>query len=278
MAATLPAGFRELRERDRYLCVAERIERAARELRLLEDGGLEAVLRGDGARGRGATFVVALPGLDLRLHLRPVRHGGLLGGLRGEGLLGLGRPLAELRVNAELAARSAPVARPLLVAARRGPGPLWFAAVGTLHEEDACDGVALLSAAPRRLDVLRAAAAVGIGLRRFHDAGGRHADLQLKNLLLREGPNGVEVRVIDLDRGQAGRPPGPRRRMREIMRLYRSLVKRGVAETVGARGCARFFSAYVQDDRALRRALLARLPSEQRRIAFHAIGYDRPRR
>jgi hypothetical protein len=63
--------------------------------------------------------------------------------------------------------------------------------------------------------------------------------------------------------------------MRELMRLYRSLVKRGLLEQVGPRGCARFFAAYVDRDRALRRALLAHLPRERRRVALHALGYRR---
>jgi hypothetical protein len=67
----------------------------------------------------------------------------------------------------------------------------------------------------------------------------------------------------------------PGRRMRELMRLYRSLRKRGVLGQVGARGVARFFSAYVAGDRPLRRALLARLRRERARVALHALTYTR---
>ena len=48
-----------------------------------------------------------------------------------------------------------------------------------------------------------------------------------------------------------------------------SLVKRGFAERVGLRGCARFLHAYCEGDRALRRALLAALPREWRRMTRH---------
>ena len=61
--------------------------------------------------------------------------------------------------------------------------------------------------------------------------------------------------------------------MTELMRLYRSLLKRGLLGTVGARGCARFLGAYTAGDPDLRRRLLSHLPREQRRIRFHALTY-----
>jgi hypothetical protein len=67
--------------------------------------------------------------------------------------------------------------------------------------------------------------------------------------------------------------PDPSRRMLELMRLVRALHKRGLAAQVGARGCAAGFSAYCGGDRALRRALLAHLPRELRRLARHAWAY-----
>jgi tRNA A-37 threonylcarbamoyl transferase component Bud32 len=116
---------------------------------------------------------------------------------------------------------------------------------------------------------------MGAALRRFHDAGGRHADLHLKNLLLRETRAGADVVVIDLDRGAAGAAPGVARRARELGRLWRSLLKRGVAAQVGERGVAAFVSAYCAGDRALREALARRLPAERRRAALHALHYRR---
>ena len=224
-----------------------------------------------GARGRAATALwLARDGS--RALLRPVRHGGLLAPLWGERLLGLGRPLRELRVAAELHARGAPVPRPLLVVAVRR-GAFWHAALATAYEEGARDGVALLAAEPARARLVRALDAAARAVRRFHDAGGHHADLHLGNLLFREGESACEALVIDLDGAHAGAPPGAARRMRELMRLYRSLAKRGLAAQIGARGCARFLSAYCDGDRALRRALLASLPRERLRLARHAASW-----
>lgn len=226
--------------------------------------------------GRSANALLALPGRPERVHLRRVQHGGWLGALWGGTLLGPARPLAEWRAHGRLRGAGAPVPRPALVAAWRARGPLWRAVYGTVHVEDSRDGLAWLEGRPGPRRVARAARAVGAAIRRFHDAGGRHADLHLKNLLLRErelAAAGPEVFVIDLDGARVGSPPAPARRMRELMRLARSLEKRGVAAQVGPRGCAAALAGYCGADRALRRALLRHLPAERRRNALHALAY-----
>jgi Ser/Thr protein kinase RdoA (MazF antagonist) len=202
-----------------------------------------------------------------------VRHGGLAAALWRGRVLGVGRPAAELRGAAALAAAGAPVARAAFVAGERRLG-LWRAAVATWLEPNARDAAAFLAAGPDRSRALRAAAAAGLALRRFHDAGGRHADLHAGNLLVREGDADCEVRIVDLDRARRGKPPSAPARMAEMMRLYRSLVKRGLACRLGARGCAAFLRAYTGRDRRLRRALLRRLPRELRLLRRHRLGYS----
>ncbi len=268
--------FEMHRARGARLVVDTAFAAAAESLELLDPAVLAGHLgTASGGRGRTRTAVVAVPGGE-RLQLRAVRHGGLLGPLWGDWLLGPGRPLRELRVNAALRARGAPVPRPVLVVAMRR-GPLWSAVVGTLHESDTRDGAALLGSAPTPARLGASIEAAARAVRSFHDAGGRHADLHVGNLLFREQDGRSEALVIDLDKARAGAPPDARRRMRELMRLYRSLVKRGADAEVGARGCARFLRAYCAGDRALRRALLAGLPRERRRLARHARSFRRAR-
>ncbi|MEN8182458.1 MAG: hypothetical protein ABFS46_07975, partial [Myxococcota bacterium] len=82
-----------------------------------------------------------------------------------------------------------------------------------------------------------------------------------------------ECIIVDLDRAALEPHVSPSQRMSELMRLFRSLVKRRVAERVGRRGLASFLRGYVGSDRALRQALLAALPRERRRLALHALRY-----
>jgi len=268
-----PVAFRERRAAERVIFVSDEFESAALALGLLEPGGLErALAAAAGPRGRSRTALVSLPGRSERLHLRPLHHGGLLRGLLRDRFLGLARPLAELRVLAQLRARGAPVPVPVLVAARRVRG-FQRIALATLHEEGAQDGLALL-ARPLPAPAQRAAArAAGRAVRALHDAGARHADLHLGNLLFRAGGHAFDVWVLDLDRARLAGPPTPRERMRELMRLARSLVKHGFSRTLGARACASFFAGYTNGDRRLRADLLRQLPRERARLALHAFGY-----
>jgi hypothetical protein len=61
--------------------------------------------------------------------------------------------------------------------------------------------------------------------------------------------------------------------MRELMRLYRSLAKRRLAEDRLQRSAAAFFAGYVAGDRPLRAALLRHGGSEARRLALHELAY-----
>jgi len=270
-----PAFVRETSHGARLLACAAWSGPVAK-LGLLEPGGLERWLAAapSAGEGRAATALVSLPDGGPRLVVRRLRHGGLLGPLLADRYRDGERSLRELEVTARLRAAGAPVPEPVLALARRR-GPCWTHALATVYEEGAVDALGFLASAPDEARVLRAAAAFGAAVRRFHDAGGRHADLHVKNLLLRETRAGAEGIVIDLDRGGVGAPPAPRRRAHELGRLWRSLAKRGVAAAVGERGVASFFAAYCAGDRTLRDALLARLPAERRRAALHGLHYGR---
>jgi len=269
-----PAGFVRQDSGPRSLVVAEEFAAPVADLGLLEPGGLERCFSGrTGAAGRVSTALVALAEPHPRLLVRRLVHGGALGPLLRGAYWGMGRAVEELRVTAVLHRDGAPVPRPALALGRRLLGPLHSCAVGTVYEEGSVDLLEFLETGPAPRRVLAAAAATGRAVRAFHDAGGRHADLHVKNLLIREGATGTECIVIDLDKARvtAGLTPGER--MAQLMRLFRSLLKRGVIDGVGARGCARFFSRYCGDDRRLRRALWRRLPGELRKVAIHKLRY-----
>lgn len=259
----------------RWVCDPE-FEPALRALGLPDGAAVSRLLASAPAAGSGraASAVLSLPGRAERLHLRPVRHGGALAGLWAGRVLGPARPFAELRVTATLRARGAPVPRALCALGWRA-APLWRAALGSLHVEGARDGLLWLRGAPDPSAVAAAAVAAGRSVRRFHDAGGRHPDLHVGNLLVCGPPDAPEVLVIDLDKARAGSPPAPRRRMRELARLYRSLHKRGLLERVDARCRAAFLEAYLAGDAALGRALAGLWPRERRRVARHALARRR---
>jgi hypothetical protein len=206
--------------------------------------------------GRASTGLLTLDGSPAPLHLRRALHGGLLAPLWRGGLAGVQRLRAELDVNAELLRRGAPGPVPALAIAERR-GALWRAIVATLHQPESLDGLALLREHPSSARIERCALAAGQAARRFHDLGGRHADLNLGNLLLCEGDALCSATLIDLDKGRVGPPTDERRRLRELRRLDRSLHKHTGDSAVVASARVAFARGYREPASRLGPALLA---------------------
>ena len=197
------------------------------------EGWVSRVVRGEeqpvavvqGGRARHA--VVAGPGGG-RVVVRRYLRGGLLRHLNRELYFRGHRAFEELRVTER--ARQAGVAVPEVVfAAERHRGLAYSALLGTrLIEEAAGADRWIAGDADPALAALRAA---GDQIRRMHDAGIAHPDLNLRNLLVSGagGSDGVGVHLIDFDRARVTAHPTSRsRRARDLLRLARSARKLGV--------------------------------------------------
>lgn len=277
MTETPPGFVREERRGALAIVRADLLE-GARTLGLFEPGALERAFAGGVALGGGRAPAASVrwPNDGREIVVRRLRHGGVLGGLLRGAFLGPARVCRELAVTAELQRSGAPVPAPAFALARRLAGPLWECAIATERAEDV--GLARVLAAGDAARTRRAVSAVARALRRFHDAGGRHADLNVANLLLAPSGDDFAALVIDLDRARIAAPVPPSRRMRELARLYRSLVKRGLQTRLGAGDRAAFFAAYCADGAGgaeLHAALLDYLPRERARLALHAWRYRR---
>lgn len=288
MTIATPPGFVAVNETNgRWLADATIADELRRAHLLDADGVRAALARAEGAAGRARTALVSI-GAE-QLVLRGVHRGGLLAPLLGDALFAPDRPLREIAVTAALRSAGAPVPRPAFGGAFRSQSAwsqsawsrgawrafVWNGAVATWLEAETRDAEAWLRAGPSRASLARAFESAGASVRRFHDAGGSHPDLHVKNLLVREAADRCEIVVIDLDRARIVPGLAARERMAQLMRLYRSLLKRDLLRVVGEPGCAAFFRAYTRGDDALRDALLVRLPAERRRVARHALGYRR---
>ena len=308
---TLPLAYRVEREGTRLLVAHDDVRAAAHALGLLHPDGLTRVLANadDAARelhtshatkdahatkaasatksahtttntnaetrarrGRGATYLLRWPASGQRVLVRRLWHGGVFGALLGDRFRSPARPLRELAVTCALRARGVALPEPLFVAGERRAG-FWRLVFATRFETETRDALAWLRARPTS-DALRAGVtAAAQSIRKLHDAGGLHPDLHLKNLLLRERGARATVIVIDLDAATVRAALTPRARMAQLMRLYRSIVKHGLTNAVGATTPARFLRAYCGADRALESAMRKRLRPELRRIALHRAGY-----
>lgn len=169
--------------------------------------------------GRGAVVFVERPGDD-DWALRHYHRGGLPGQLLEDQFVWLGpehtRSFREWRLLRRLFNDGLPVPRPVAAGYRRR-GLTYVADLITARIPAAEPLAAHVARGP-----LGAATWRGLGhcVRRFHDAGVFHADLNVHNLLLDDS---LEPWLLDFDRGRLRAPGGWRRA--NLDRFLRSLRK-----------------------------------------------------
>jgi 3-deoxy-D-manno-octulosonic acid kinase len=167
--------------------------------------------------GRGHTTLFEHAGR--RYVLRHYRRGGFIARFNADRFLWTSevgsRPVREIRLNLTLHAAGLPVPLPVAVRYER-EGLVYRADLITEYLPDTRTFAACLAEGDVSLPVW---AAIGRCIRRFHDYGLCHADLNAHNILLR----GDDVLLVDFDRC-ARRPPGLWRDA-NLARLRRSLDK-----------------------------------------------------
>jgi 3-deoxy-D-manno-octulosonic acid kinase len=172
------------------------------------------------AEGRGSVVFVRGGLHDEVLALRHYRRGGQVGRLVEDSYLWLGlrytRPWREFRLTHELHMKGLPVPRPIAAHVRRR-GLLYTADLLTVRipgAEPLADVLMAQSLPPTHWDVL------GRMLRRFHNAGVLHADINARNVL--RDTRGL-FHLIDFDRALL-LPSGPWK-AQNLARFRRSLDK-----------------------------------------------------
>ena len=204
-----------------------------------------------GAKGRGGVGTLEVRGRPLVV--RPFRRGGWFAGLLGDRYLSPRRARDELYALYELQQRGIPVVTPVAAVGRRS-WLCWRLRLCTEQLADARTVPQFLAARPglRR----RAAAAVAATVRAAFEAGLRHPDLHLDNVLCTGQGGEVSAFLVDLDRARL--EPGLDERAREAMlaRMLRYCVKhRERLPAVPSRAESMRFLVGLGVDRAGRRRL-----------------------
>ncbi len=273
----LPAGYVIHRVGDTWLVFDRGVGAELTRLRLADASVRRTLFTRAPRRGRGSAPSIPLGSSSVVL--RRYRHGGLLGRLTGALYLGPERALSELRVTARAEASGAPVPHVVCLALWPVAGPLWSALIGTLEEREASDLLEVLEATDEAGSRRGLARQVGGALRKLHDSGLEHRDLQLRNILA-VGPS-RRIVVVDLDKATfhtAGPVPAGRR-ADNLGRLFRSIIKNELwGPRVGRRELAAFLGEYTRHQRALRRELRGWLPRERLKLAAHRLRYRFSRR
>jgi 3-deoxy-D-manno-octulosonic acid kinase len=219
----IPPGFVTERDgRGRLLVVRENLGNSLPIANVCENGGEVSAYS-----GREALRCLRLPDGERAL-VRSYRHGGLLRALtRKVFFTWPPRPLRELAISEELRQRGVPTVEPCGACVEPLWGPFyrgWFITRELTGARDLWETVSgsLIVGFDNRA-VLRAAAD---GVRLLHREGVYHADLNMKNILVRREAGGLKSYIIDFDKAKLflGRLPAPVAQ-RNIERLHRSARK-----------------------------------------------------
>ncbi|HEY4218827.1 MAG TPA: lipopolysaccharide kinase InaA family protein [Gemmatimonadaceae bacterium] len=227
MADTIaPPGFVAFEAGEARIVCAPHVADAVREM--LRAGTLYDYARHDpdvrSLTGRIAVYALTLPGGSERAVVRRNHHGGLIGGLRSDLFLPPTRAPRELRTSEKLRAQGVPTPAMLGYAVYRAAGGFRRADIMTREVPHAVDLSTPLKSesAGERVRALSAAACL---IRELNEAGARHHDLNVKNVLLEPSEDLVpKALVLDVDRVTFGRK-GADVLEQNLARLLRSARK-----------------------------------------------------
>lgn len=233
------------------------------DLDFLMQGGERRQPGAGGGRGPIVRFLLAgQPAVGKR-----ALRGGFLGPVFGRLYLGKRRGLDQVRAAVRLG--RAGVSTPVVLAfgSARAFGPLCAQVIVTRELQDAQNLFELAAGAPplrRRRDIILLCADL---VRRMHDTGFLHADLNVSNIVLERGPAGETLHVVDLDRGRFRQILSPRMRLCNLARLLRSYEKWIAGRLrLSRREEICFLQSYGGHDRALVRFLVRRLARYRSRL------------
>lgn len=228
--------------------------------------------------GRAAVRRLALPS-GVNLLIRQYRRGGILRVVNKEKYLSPRRPLDEIRISCEAAARGVPVANVVGAIFEARP-PFWLCSLATEEIEDALDlgeYICWLPATPPReilVEKRQIIDATAGAIRKMHDAGLYHADLQVKNILVRRSTTGVEILFVDLDKSTINDSVPERLRARNLRRLNRSIMKMQRAlPPIDDDDRRRFLRAYRSGDSIFGDDVSTLLKSCRRSVALHSLSW-----
>ena len=197
-----PAGFVRVTAGGRVAVALETHVEDAR--RMLANGTLyEAAARDPSARplqGRGIAYAVALPATGVRAVVRHNRHGGMLAPLTRDLFLPPTRAPGELDISLRLRALGVATPEVLMYGTSPAPFPFRRADLVTREVEHGRD-LATFMAHETPDDERRLAwSATRDLVQTMRDAGVRHHDLNVKNVLLAPAAWGLEAFLLDVDR------------------------------------------------------------------------------
>lgn len=226
-------------------------------------------------KGRTLHPCISLGG-DKKMVVRQYSHGGLLRAIT-KNLYWFGsRSFRELVLTEQIRSLGIPTIPPIGAIHDRIFYPFYQAYFLSLEVPRAIDLIQYfndLGAGPSHANFSlkrKTIRSAGLLIRKFHQAGFFHSDLQLKNILVA----GDRLLLIDFDRSYRKSNLSVRKRIKNLLRLNRSVEKwkrLGLPITWTDRW--RFFTAYAGDDKKIQAAIRRAVRTYSLRFLLYRIGW-----
>lgn len=241
-----PAGFERINIKHGFVLVKGRYRDILKEAILdwLDNPRTALEIRHLPGRGKSISFKVAHPELK-RIFIKSYRRGGLRGLFLRNLYWGPSRFLEELRISEYALGKDLPVAEALGLVIRQ-PLPGFYQAHLITREIPAAQDLARFLRHRDAYSILllpELAKKVAAALVRFHNEGVYHPDLNLRNILV--DTDGFTVYLVDLDRARVFETLSFEQRMRNLMRLARSVIKIGLERVVAKDIRLQFLRTYL---------------------------------
>ena len=173
------------------------------------------------------TFIMESLG-NVSFVVRDYCHGGLFGKILRDIFWNSLRPLRELSICEAAGKSGIKTSEVIAIVKNRVLGPIYKCRLVSKEITGAIDLMELLLNAEKNKLVARKRQIINKtakAVKEMHGAGIYHADLHLKNILIQSAAGKVDVYIIDLDKSRQYEKISLHQRMRNIMRLDRSVEK-----------------------------------------------------
>ncbi len=226
---------------------------------------------------KGRTLHPSIPIRDgERVVLRQYLHGGLFRNFNRSLYLFGSRSSRELAITEEIRSSGIPTVQPIAAIHRFILWPLYqayFLSLEIPHSKDLIQYFGEIGTRPSHEKIVlkrKMIRLAGLLLRKFHQLGFFHGDLQLKNILVA----GDQLFLIDFDRSFRKRTLSIRERMKNLLRLNRSVEKwKRFGLPINRTDRWRFFLSYAGEDVMIRKAMKRTTRTYSIRHLFYRCGW-----
>ncbi len=211
-----------------------------------------------------------------RIVFRQYWHGGLLSKITRNLYLFGSRSFQELLLTEEIRSCGIPTIQPVGAIHQFVFGPFYRAFLLSLEIPDSKDLIQYLKELGNKpsqenlLSKRKIIRSLGLIIRDFHQAGFSHEDLQLRNILVA----GDKLLIIDFDRSYRREKLSTKKRLKNLLRLNRSVEKwKRLGLPITWTDRMRFFNAYAGEDKNIKEEMRKALLIYSVRSFFSRFGW-----